>query len=102
MVALVASENCLHLILTCDLAETSCSGGHGSDGGNGGRGGAVEVRVTEQNMHLVYATSWDVRGGKGGAAGRHGSGGTGGKGGRGGSGCSWCVEPASCVFIHLT
>ncbi|QDS69789.1 hypothetical protein FKW77_010379 [Venturia effusa] len=64
-------------------------GGRGSNGGNGGRGGTIEVRVTEHNMHLVYATSWDVSGGKGGAPGRHGSGGPGGKGGRGGYGCTW-------------
>jgi hypothetical protein len=57
--------------------------------------------VSEHNMHLVYATSWDIRGGIGGAAGRHGSGGEGGKGGRGGSGCSWCVQVIPCCLTFV-
>lgn len=65
------------------------NGGHGSHGGHGGHGGNVEVRMTEEDMHLAYVVDWDVSGGRGGRAGRHGRGGAGGAGGRGGSGISW-------------
>ncbi|OCL06100.1 hypothetical protein AOQ84DRAFT_366097, partial [Glonium stellatum] len=63
--------------------------GRGTDGASGGDGGDIEVRLHENNTHLLLATSCNVKGGKGGAAGRHGSPGKGGKGGKGGPGHRW-------------
>ncbi|MCJ1381811.1 hypothetical protein MMC17_004922 [Xylographa soralifera] len=63
--------------------------GEGTNGADGGDGGTVQISVDEHNMHLLLATTWDVRGGRGGEPGRHGEPGRGGIGGEGGSGHTW-------------
>jgi len=64
------------------------SGGAGSDGANGGDGGIIEVSVHEEDMHLLIAVGWNIRGGDGGVRGVNGKGGRGGPGGPGGRGWS--------------
>ena len=69
---------------------TDCySAGRGSNGGHAGDGGKIRIYVDEDKIHLLLATSWEVRGGKGGVAGEHGTPGPGGKGGLGGQGFQW-------------
>ncbi|KAF1955062.1 hypothetical protein CC80DRAFT_594675 [Byssothecium circinans] len=68
------------------------SGGYGSSGANGGDGGTIEVSVREEDMNLLIAVLWTVKGGNGGARGAHGRGGRGGKGGKGGAGYEWSID----------
>ncbi|MCJ1398122.1 hypothetical protein MMC11_001319 [Xylographa trunciseda] len=63
--------------------------GEGTNGAAGGDGGTIQILVDDHNMHLLLATTWEVRGGRGGEPGRHGEPGRGGRGGKGGSGHSW-------------
>ncbi|KAL9618831.1 MAG: hypothetical protein Q9160_006490 [Pyrenula sp. 1 TL-2023] len=63
--------------------------GQGSNGGNGGPGGSIHIVVLENNIHLLMAVSYAIRGGQGGVAGEHGEPGTGGQGGKGGQGWRW-------------
>jgi hypothetical protein len=104
LVGMVAKEESKSLAHSVSLLSFGAlihiiSGGHGSHGGDGGRGGVVEIRVSEYNMHLAYATNWDVSGGTGGRAGNHDSGGPGGRGGRGGSGYSWYASTNSLGIL---
>ena len=65
------------------------SAGEGTDGADGGDGGTIQIYVDQDNIHLLLAVHWDVRGGKGGPPGRHGKPGRGGIGGKGGAGHKW-------------
>jgi hypothetical protein len=66
-----------------------CSAGEGSNGADAGDGGRISVIVREEDVHLLLAVHWDVRGGNGGSPGRHGEPGRGGKGGAGGAAFTW-------------
>lgn len=71
------------------VADHPYSAGEGSNGADGGDGGTIQIIVDEENIHLLLAVQWDIRGGQGGEPGRHGKPGKGGKGGRGGKGYKW-------------
>ena len=53
------------------------------------------IKLGEDDLDLLLATSWYVKGGTGGIAGRHGIPGQGGKGGRGGNSYSWYVHTST-------
>lgn len=50
----------------------SFSGGHGSNGANGGDAGNVFMTVSEDDLDLLIACTWDTTGGSGGPSGTHG------------------------------
>jgi hypothetical protein len=78
------------------------SGGYGTNGANGGRGGDVFTTVSEDELDLLLAVGFNVKGGSGGDAGRHGVPGRGGPGGLGGakfSGYSYVTASALGIFL---